>query len=107
MKLYADSILELGQDLILFPDMGFAAFKIEKTECSLVNIFVDKDLRQQKIASRMIEDIASIAKRRGCTVLKGTVSLISSRKSDVFTKFLLSNGFIETASNGLIFTKDI
>lgn len=111
MKMYANYILErLGRDTIVIPDIGFATFEIDGDECYLVDIFVEKKYRKDGFGKVMADQICKIAKRKGCTVLKGFVQT-DANNSDVSEKVLLAYGmtlFAEVADQNLkIFKKEI
>jgi GNAT superfamily N-acetyltransferase len=66
----------LGPRLFYIEGSGFATYHIHKNgECYIEDIYVVKEKRKEKIASKMADEIAKIAKDHGCRILTGSVNL--------------------------------
>jgi ribosomal protein S18 acetylase RimI-like enzyme len=109
VSLYADYISERTNDSIIEIPQGFATYRLlnEKT-CYIIDIYVIPEARQSKIASKLADEITSLAKAKGCTELIGTV-VPSAKNSDTSIKVLQGYGMkLDSAQNDLIvFRKQI
>jgi ribosomal protein S18 acetylase RimI-like enzyme len=87
---------------------GFASYKIIDYGCYIRDIWVARDFRNQGVASELADQIAAIAKDKGCTHLIGSVSIETKNATDS-TKVLLAYGFeiANLVPSGIIFRKDI
>lgn len=96
--------------MVLVPDIGFATFQIEGSSCYIVDIYVEKSFRKGRYATMMADQIAEIAKRKGCTALLGTVQT-NTNKAETSELVLKAYGMrfeYEIQSKNLkFFKKDI
>lgn len=92
----------------IITEEGFAAYRINGEECYIKHIWVDPDTRSKNIASEIADDIAAIAKRKGCKYLTGSV-FTKAQNPTASAKVLLAYGFsIHSAFvDGIIFRKDL
>ncbi len=74
----------------------------------IVDIFVEKGARGDKIASEMADQIGKEAKAKGCMTMIGSV-VPSMKNSTISLKVLLGYGMVlDSASNDfIIFRKDL
>jgi len=93
MSLYSKYLRERTKDQILELEQGFATYRFvpEQKAVYIIDIFVDRDFRDQGLATIMADKIADIAKKQGCIKMFGTVAP-SSYGSTVSLKVLLSYG---------------
>lgn len=93
---------------LLETDDGFAIFNIKGEECYIRDIYVWPELRQKGIASRLADEISSIAKLAGCKILTGSVCP-TLKGSTTSIDVLRGYGFkLHSATNNLIFfSKDL
>lgn len=89
-------------------ETGFVTFKITGPECYIVDIFIWPHLRRTKAASTLADQVAEVAKSKGCKFLTCTVSL-AQKNPTLSTKAVLGYGFELVQSNAdfLIFKKDL
>lgn len=109
MSLYADYIQERTNDYIIEDETGFATYRfLNEKSVYIIDIYVRPDVRTSKLASKMANEIAEIAKHKGCTEMFGTV-VPSAKGSDTSIKVLQGYGMrLHNSSNDLIvFKKDI
>ena len=103
MSLYAEYLTERTNDQILEVENGFATYRfIDNDTVYIVDIYVKPEVRKSKLASVMADEIAIIAKERGCTKMLGTCNP-STKGSTTSLKVLFSYGMeLLSASNDLI-----
>ncbi|MBX2986493.1 MAG: GNAT family N-acetyltransferase [Bdellovibrionaceae bacterium] len=109
MKLFAAYLAERRGSFLLHEEgVGFATYEISGEECYIIDIFVAKEHRRKKSATSLADQIASIARLRGCKYLKGTVDLSASgaRESSLA---LMQYGFRPVHAQGdvIYFRKDL
>lgn len=101
-SLYSEYISErLGKEIIE-TERGFATYFYLSDGCYIEDIYVKKEYRKSGEASKMADQIASIAKSKGYKKLYGTVvpSAIGSTDS---LKVLLAYGFsLNNCTNNMI-----
>jgi GNAT superfamily N-acetyltransferase len=108
-SLYAQYLTERTNDAIIETDDGFATYRfLNPQQCYIVDIFVVPEKRKLGGASRLADQIAEIAKAKGCTSLIGTV-VASAKGSTTSLKVLLAYGFVvdSFAADLAVFRKDI
>lgn len=105
---YAQYIKEREGKEIVEDHKGFATFVITDKECYIVDIFVKKKYRKEKIASKYADQITELAKERGCRYLLGSVCPYAD-SATASLKALLGYGFsLSSSTNDMIFfRKDI
>jgi GNAT superfamily N-acetyltransferase len=91
-SLYAEYIKEWMGHEIIENECGFASYSFEPYGCYIRDIFVIPELRKTKLASRMADEIAEIARSQGVRKLFGTVNLLSKSSTESL-KVLLAYGF--------------
>lgn len=108
MKMYRDYLKERLGDVLLERDEGFATYRFIGDAVYIVDIYVRPDFRRTMVASNMADEIAEIAKEKGCKEMIGTVSSMSKNPTDSI-KVLLGYGmkFFSSTNEGLIFKKEI
>lgn len=109
-SLYALYINERENYEIVESEKGFATYKIfpENKECYIRDIYVHPKFRDQKIASKMADEIAIMAKEKGCTHLTGSVDT-NTNGSTTSVSVLLSYGFkiMKTNYSAILFIKEL
>lgn len=107
-SLYGEYIKERDGHEILELQDGFITYEISNEVCYIVEIYIRPHLRRAKIGSTLADTVVGIAKKRGCTILYGSVSL-ETKDPTSSTKALLGYGFkIHNYSQNLLwFTKEI
>jgi ribosomal protein S18 acetylase RimI-like enzyme len=104
--MYAQYIRERTQDSIIENEEGFATFRfLSPTQCYIIDIYTKPEHRKTGAASKLADQIAEIAKERGCTELIGTV-VPSTNNSTTSLKVLFAYGMhLDSASDNLIVCK--
>lgn len=96
-----------GFDSIVTDD-AFASYRIVGEECYIREIWVRPELRKTGLASDIADQIAVIAKERGCAFLSGSVNTLGNKPTES-TKVLLAYGFKISGAvpNGILFKKEL
>lgn len=83
MSLYAQYVAEKDGMSVLEKEHGFAVFRIEGESVYLRDIFVVEAKRKSNLAKEMADEIADLARKKGCKFMTGTVNpnLPSATKS--------------------------
>jgi GNAT superfamily N-acetyltransferase len=89
-KSYVEEQLE-NRKVVEFPQ-GFVTYNIKGEECQLEEIYIRPEFRRQGFASKVYTQMSILAKREGCTYLKGSI-VIGTNGSEVSMKCLFKNGF--------------
>lgn len=99
---------EYANTEVLEVDNGFATFMLKDDMVYLEDIFVRAEHRKSGLATILADNVVSLAKEQGCTVLIGSVNLKSSNPTRSM-KVLLSYGMSpsHTAGDMIFFKKDI
>lgn len=104
MSLYANYVRERTTDHILEAEDGFATYRFIEDEQTvyIIDIYTIPEMRKVGRAAHLADEIADIARRRGCTSMIGTVQP-SAKGSTVSLKVLLAYGMrLESAGNDFI-----
>lgn len=91
-SLYAQYIQEREGFEIIEDELGFATYIISGDECYIRDIYVLPEYRKINIASSYSDQIAKIAKEKGCKVLTGTV-FPSAKGSTESLMAVIKSGF--------------
>lgn len=108
MRHMADYLKEReGFDSIITEE-AFASYRIVGEECYIKDIWVHPDCRNKNYASEIADDIAAIAKRKGCKYLSGSVCTEANNPT-ASVKVLLAYGFLihSAVQSGIFFRKDL
>jgi GNAT superfamily N-acetyltransferase len=101
-SLYANYIGEIYGKGIVESERGFATYSFLKDGIYIEDIYVTPSYRHEDEASRMADQVAVIAKEKGCKCLYGSVNM-SIKDPTTSLKVLLAYGFkVESSSNLLI-----
>ena len=93
MSLYGEYIKEREGKGIVESEVGFATYIFNTdNSCYIVDIYVKPEHRRTRAAYSLGEQIAFIAKERGCNKLYGSV-VPSLKNSTESLKFLIACGF--------------
>lgn len=92
MSLYGKYIKERAGKEIIEDDRGFATYYYLNDGVYIENIYVLEDYRKTGVASNYANQIASIAKEKGCVKMFGSVSPKANGSTDSL-KVLLAYGF--------------
>jgi GNAT superfamily N-acetyltransferase len=109
MSLYADYILERENKLIVEDHRGFAVYSfVSEDQCYIQDIYVHPTYREYGIASSFANQIAQMAKERGCTKLLGSVCP-EAKNSTESMQVLLAYGFklASCKDNFILFIKEL
>lgn len=72
---YAKYLIERTDDSIIETKSGFVTYRfINEKQCYIIDIYVAEHMRKFGVARKMADQVAQIAKDRGCTELLGTVN---------------------------------
>lgn len=109
MSLYGQYIQERTDRQIIETDYGFAtyAFTDDKT-VYIEDIYIIPEHRSSGLASAIADEIAVIAKQKGCSRMMGSV-VPSAKNSTDSVKVLIAYGMkLQSSSNNfIIFDKDL
>jgi len=94
-------------DLVETED-GFAIYAITGNECYIRDIYVKPELRNQKVASKIADQVCEKAKKAGCKILTGSVCP-STKGADASLRVLQGYGMRlhSCSTNLIIFVKDL
>jgi ribosomal protein S18 acetylase RimI-like enzyme len=110
MSLYAQYLMERENKRIVETELGFATFYFlpEKDACYIEDIYVRPEYRKNGEAAKMADEIAAIARDKGCKYLLGSVSP-SATNSTASLQVLIAYGFrLDVASpNFIVMKKDL
>ena len=110
MSFYADYMKEREGIETMETDHGFAMFKINGTECYIIDIYVTPEARRQRVCFDMADAIVLYAKGQGCTHLVGSVAP-GTAGATASLKLLLAYGMsvhsIDAPKNLIMFLKEI
>ncbi len=110
LSLYAQYILEKTNDMILETENGWATYRYINDDRSvyILDIYVVPEKRRSGEMSKMANEIAYLAKAKGCTEMIGTITP-STKHSTRSLKALLGYGMqLQSSINDfIIFRKDI
>jgi L-amino acid N-acyltransferase YncA len=102
MSLFKDYNSELLNKNIVETEIGFATYSEVDGGLWIENIYVAKDFRKSGEASRMADEIAEIAKKKGFKKLFGSVTP-TANASTASLKVLLAYGFkLNSSTNNFI-----
>lgn len=73
MSLLADYHKEQGIKGVIESDSGFITYSIQGEECYIGDIYVIPEKRRSKLAVSLADQVAHIAKAKGCKILSGSV----------------------------------
>lgn len=92
MSLAAEYMKEREGTETLEKENGFATYKINGTQCYIIDIYVRPDFRKSGLAASMADEIAEIAKSEGCNHLLGSVDT-RTQSATTSARVLFSYGF--------------
>lgn len=105
MSLYGKYVKELLGRHIVETGWGFATYSFHNDGCYIEEIYVDPDTRRNGDASRMANEISSIAREKGCKFLYGSVRP-ASNGSTISMEVLLAYGFkLDSSTDNFILMK--
>lgn len=108
MSLFSDYMKErLGHDTIE-ESFGFIVYHLYETSCEILEIFVEKERRDEGLASGLADRVSDLARAKGCNTLFCSV-IPGAGSSTLALLSILHYGFqVQSAENGrIILTKDI
>lgn len=109
MSLYAAYIAEKTNKSILETDIGFVTYGFpDPNTVYIEDIYIDKAHRKSKEASRLADQVADIAREKGCTKMLGSV-IPSTKNSTDSIKVLIAYGMKleSSAVDFILFSKGI
>lgn len=109
MKLFKSYLEEkMPNRRVIFNEHGFIIYNLVKTECYIEELYVVPEFRQQKIATKLADEVAAIAKEAGCYYLSAQVP-VENLDSAQSLRVQLAYGFkLHSANdNVIILTKEI
>jgi predicted GNAT family acetyltransferase len=92
LSLYGQYVIEREGMEIIETEISFVTYYFVEKECYIKDVFVKEEHRKTGEATRLGDEVAKIAKSKGCTKLYGTVCP-TAKGSTESLKFLLSYGF--------------
>lgn len=103
LSLYSQYITERTDRLILETEYGFATYVyLADNTVYIEDIYVSPEYRKKGIASRFADEIADIARSKGCKKMIGSV-VPSTKTSTDSMKTLLAYGMkLESSTNNFI-----
>ena len=104
MSLYGKFIKEREGKEIVEDHRGFATYSfLDADRVYIENIYIAEDYRQTGVASEFYDQIASIAKAKGCTKLLGSVCPLTAGATTSVKILLACNFELDSSINNLIF----
>lgn len=94
---------------VIEDERGFATYCFpEDHECYIVDIYVDKEHRLSGVAASYADKISEIAKKKGCTILSGSVdSRLSSADDSIKVLQAYGMRLVEVQHHMIYFAKEI
>jgi predicted GNAT family acetyltransferase len=92
LSLYGQYVIEREGMEIIETEISFVTYYFVEKECYIKDVFVKEEHRKTGEATRLGDEVAKIAKSKGCTKLYGTVCP-TAKGSTESLKFLLAYGF--------------
>ena len=107
-SLYGQYIAERANQAIVEDEFGFATYMFTEKGVYIEDIYVLPDHRHEHRASKYADEIAKIAREKGCTKMYGSV-VPSANHSTASLKVLLAYGFYldSSTNNFILMVKDI
>lgn len=108
LSLYSQYISEKTNKKILETDTGFATYSITESTVYLEDIYIVPAYRKTGLAAKMADQIAEIAKAKGCSKMFGSVIPTTSGSTESL-KVLLAYGMkLDSATNNfIVFVKEL
>lgn len=101
-SLYAEYVLERQGLSVMTYDSGFIAYKCEKEECFIAEMFIKKDKRKTGLGKSMIAVISEVAKQSGCKVITANIHLNDPNASSTLVAAICTGFKVECADRGAI-----
>lgn len=101
MSLYARYVEEREGLSTLETDMGFVTYVFRPTDCYIKDIYVIPEQRKNGAASKMADEVASIAKKAGHRILTGSVDE-RAKGSEASDKVLRAYGMQPYTKEGFV-----
>lgn len=104
LTLWADYLKERENIEIIENKYGFIFYQInlENKSCSLIHFFVADDLRNEKIGSKLFDELENKARACGCLSIMAQVSINLPNASDNVLIAVKMGGTIVSANNNII-----
>lgn len=109
MSLYSDYLTERTNKSVIETDSGFITYSFtDENTCYIEDIYIRPDFRKTREASKLADQVAEIAKSKGCTKLLGSV-IPSTKNSTTSLKVLLGYDMklLSSVNDFILFSKDI
>ena len=108
MSHYAEYVKERAGHAVLEDARGFIVYVIGGEECYIVDAFTAPEYRRSGVASRMMSEIADIARGKGCTFLSCSVRANAKNATQSLTA-ILAYGFrlLSHDEKGIALVKEI
>lgn len=102
-SLYSQYIREKTNDYILENKKGFATYTFSnETDCWIKDVYIVPKYRKKGLMSQFGDEIAEIAKQKGCKRILGSI-VVSTKNSTDALKALLSYGMkLDSSTNDFI-----
>jgi len=106
MSLYGEYLKERSHDSIVEDEYGFATYRfVDEKTVYIIDIYVKPDHRKEGLAASYADDIAKVAKERGCTHMMGSI-VPSMKGSHTSLLVLLAYGMkLDSCANDFIVMK--
>lgn len=98
-SLYADYLNERQGISSIWDEHGFITYRITGKECFLVDMFVAVSARESGLGTKLVHQLAEIAKGAGCEVISANIHL-ELPGANVALKGAQSLGFEVERANG-------
>jgi GNAT superfamily N-acetyltransferase len=110
VSLYAEYLKERTYDEIIETEHGFATYRFieDGKAVYIIDVYTVPEMRQKHVASELADQIAKIARNKGCTYMIGTVNP-AAKGSTESLKALLGYGMRlqSSHSEGIILKKEL
>jgi predicted GNAT superfamily acetyltransferase len=108
MSLYAQYVAEKDGMSVLEKEHGFAVFRVQSDTVYLRDIFVVEAKRKTHLAKEMADEVAEIARRKGCKYMTGTVNPnLPSATNSILVLAAYGMNLISANQDALLFGKEI
>jgi GNAT superfamily N-acetyltransferase len=100
--LYAEYLSERMDGEILESEKGFITYKVNGTECFIIDMFVSKKYRSASFGRDFINELCDIALQRGCNIITANVHLWDKGHDNTLIAAFKTGFKISNAENGVL-----
>lgn len=105
MNLVCEYFKEREKMECIADEKSFINYQIEGENCYSRDCFVLPEFRREKIATKLVDQVAEIASKAGCKLLWGSVSLKAENNSESMQAMLYYGFKLSHSSGEMIYLK--